>query len=509
MAFKKSKPLNAEERKKLLILLAEAQSRGLSVPEIPKEVFGVSAVWPVDSDGHFIAGDGSKYRPYASAKRFLESRARYVLFRAGRGAGKSASGAQKALAKIRAGQSGAVLNPSFENFKISTWPEFKKWIPWDMVVPSQRGRQLDQWVPNGPFVLVFINGAKVICKGLKDPDSARGPNMNWLWYDEAGMDPDGIAWKLANASIRVGHEPQAWATTTPKGKSHWLYRFFESQEEISSDAKEMFQSLSPDRPFIETFRGTIFDNKDNLDAAYYASMLAAYPPGYLREQELNGDWADEGGKIGDSGWFRDKILTSIPSDWTIIKTVRYWDMAGTEKKSGIKKNDPDDTVGSLLSSVANAPAKTILHDQVGGQWEWKKVKEVIKQVAISDGPYVTVVIEQEPGSGGKNQAAEIRDWFKTIPELENHTVVAQRPIDRVVEANPWFSEASQGKFYLMRGAWNERFFQQLDGFCIVTHDDYVTSVSGAYRHLYPFTKRFKKIPFLTLGGQGEFLHEDD
>jgi hypothetical protein len=70
--------------------------------------------------------------------------------------------------------------------------------------------------------MVFVNGAKAYCKGLRDPDSGRGPNMNWVWYDEAGRDKTGMGWKLAIAGVRIGVEPKAWATYTPKDFYHWI-----------------------------------------------------------------------------------------------------------------------------------------------------------------------------------------------------------------------------------------------------------------------------------------------
>jgi hypothetical protein len=70
-----------------------------------------------------------------------------------------------------------VLNADFENFKTSTWPEFREWIPWQHVIPQHRYRGEVSWEPQKPFVLVFNNGAKVICKGLRDPNSLE-PNMS-------------------------------------------------------------------------------------------------------------------------------------------------------------------------------------------------------------------------------------------------------------------------------------------------------------------------------------------
>ena len=57
-------------------------------------------------------------------------------------------------------------------------------------------------------------------------------------------------------------------------------------------------------------------NKDNLDPGYYASMLAAYPSGWLRKQEIMGLFVDESGTLGDSSWFKDKIIAEVPEKVT-------------------------------------------------------------------------------------------------------------------------------------------------------------------------------------------------
>ena len=264
-----------------------------------------------DLHGYFPKLDGGLYSPTDEQDAFIESLARFVGFFGGRGSGKSAAGAQKAVRKIAQGFNGAVLNPDFENFKLSTWPEFREWIPWENVVPRHKYMMNPEWQPHQPFVLAFNNRVRVVCKGLKDPDSARGPNINWLWYDEPGRDKDGLAWKIAVASVRVGKNPQSWATTTPKGKFHWLYDFFIDQK-IPEDALELFEKDESGRNLIEHFSGSIYDNQDNLDPGFMASMLAAYPAGYLRNQEIYGKFVVEGGALGDTRWFAGKVLPDPP-----------------------------------------------------------------------------------------------------------------------------------------------------------------------------------------------------
>lgn len=497
-------PVSPEEKAKaqreLLILLQDAKSRGMDIPEA-KDALKVKEIkWPLASNGYFLRNDGKLYEPSEQQKAFILSTARFSLFKGGRGSGKSAAGSQKALFKIMKGESGAVINPDFANFKISTWPAFKEWIPWNMVHPAQRHRRYDAWEPHEPFTMVFTNGVKVYCKGLKDPGSARGPNINWLWYDEGGRDATGMGFKIALASVRVGIDPQVWVTETPKSTEHWSNRFF-TLKEIPQEALDAFAStMGSDKILVEWFHGSINDNKEHLDPGFYASVLAAYPSGWLRKQEIEGEFADEGGQIGDRNWFKDKVLPVAPEK--VMKRVRFWDLAATEKKQA--KDDPDEAVGSLISKFeidGDKRPQFCLEHQVAGWWGWDSLLDAIANTARHDGPYVTIVLEEEPGSGGKNQVAAVKTHFKRFPELASHKIVGQRARDvgdRVMAANAhWFGAAAEGRMWIVKGTWNDKFMSQLDGFTLVEHDDRVTSVTGGMAYLNPY-KQWSRTPFLTV-----------
>lgn len=488
------------KRNKLKIIIAEMRARGMEIPpDMLEEIRGLNfkIEFPKDENGFYLKRDGTLFKTSnPNALAFINDHSRFAAYIAGRGSGKSSSGAQKAVRRIEAGLPGAVLNPDFENFKISTWPEFREWIPWNKVIPHQRRMGESSWFPTQPFTLSFTNGAWVICKGLKDPDSARGPNINWLWFDEAGrgMDIEGESWRIAVASVRIGKDPQAWATGTPNGKDHWLYKFFIEQA-IPDDALAAWAAVSTDQDLISVYYSTIEDNKDNLDPGFYAGLLAAYPPGWFREQELHGAFVDRGSVLGDPKWFNDHILDEVPDD--IIRVVRFWDLAATEKKMGYGGkaiNDPDETVGTLIGWRKNRKDFVIL-DQVGGFWEWDDIQRNILQTAKLDGPFVKIKIEEEPGSGGKNQVAALAKMLKT--ELPGWpTAVGQKAEgDKVMRANIWFAEASGGHFWMVKGRWNQPFLDQLGSFPIGRHDDKVDSVSGARLAVAP-VNLWKNISFL-------------
>jgi phage terminase large subunit-like protein len=495
-------PLTEQERKNLLLLLQEAQARGIELPPEAKLalVDKKKKEWPLGPNGYFVKNDGKLYKPSPTHEAFIKSNARYVMLYGPRGCGKSGAGAQKAIFKVKQGLDGIISNPDFENLKISTWPEFKRWIPWDMVIPSQRHRQSDAWQPTQPFMMAFINGAKVYIKGGKDSSSSRGPNVNWFWYDEGGRDETGLSWQITNAGVRVGDNPQAWCTETPRPTEHWSYKFFIKQD-IPEEAKQEFEKATKgDRILVEYFHATREDNSVNLDATFYASLSVNYPSGWLRAQEFDGEFANEGGKVGDRCWFKDKILDTPPD---AKRKVRFWDLAATEKKTA--KDDPDEAVGSLISlfslkDMKGSENNYCIEDQVGGFWSWENLLIAIATTARRDGPDVPIVLEEEPGSGGKNQVAAVQAYFKSYPELSYYTVVGQRARDvgdRVMAANHWFGQASAGNMWLVRGAWNEKFLAQLDGFTQIEHDDRVTSVTGGMTYLRPF-KSWRRVPFLSV-----------
>ena len=315
----------------------------------------------------------------------------------------------------------------------------------------------------------------MICKGLKDPDSARGPNVNWLWYDEAGRDATGLGWKIAVAGVRIGKNPQAWITTTPRAMDHWMYKFF-IKKDIPPEVVEAFRVATTyygkDIPLVESFFGTILENKANLDPAFFAQMLALYS-GWMQQQELEGKFVEPGGALGHAEWFLGKIVGESMAE--AKSRMRYWDLAASIKKvSGKKSDDPDSTVGTLLAQGADVYE---IEHQVAMQIEWHKIKQLIVDTAKNDGPSVPIRIEQEPAAGGKNQVAEIM----AIPELAGFDVRGHRPEgDKVMRAMPWFGKAAIGIIYLKAGEWNQPFLDQLSGFPMSDHDDKIDSVSGCF-----------------------------
>jgi len=142
--------------------------------------------------------------------------------------GKSVAGIIKCLNRIGRGMNGIMVSPDMPHFRVSLWKEFRRWCPWDQVVDKHKGRAKEEWEPFAPFTMVFKNGAVLECRGIDRPGSCEGPNVNFVFFDEARHKTDAGALKVLDGRVRIpgpsGEPPQMWLTTTPR--KNWLYDFY-------------------------------------------------------------------------------------------------------------------------------------------------------------------------------------------------------------------------------------------------------------------------------------------
>lgn len=198
---------------------------------------------------------------------------RYIMIKGGEGAGKSVVGIIRTLNRIRRAQSGIMVSPDLPHLKKSLWPEFQRWCPWEMVVPSQTYRGAFEWSPYSPFELAFINGAKLYCGGIEEPMSWEGGNVSFAHLDEARRMKDATALKVLDGRVRIagadGTPPQLWITTTPR--KNWLFEYFGPM--LADDPRAAFKR---DSQVVTLF------TEDNEKAGNLA-------PGYVRQrrQSLN------------------------------------------------------------------------------------------------------------------------------------------------------------------------------------------------------------------------------
>lgn len=198
----------------------------------------------------------------------------------------------------------------------------------------------------------------------------------------------------------------------------------------------------------------------------------------LKELEANLGQYGYAGQVGQNpvppggGMFKTdhfQILTSSINPVNKIKTVRYWDKAGTADGGAY-------TVGVKMTLLKGG--RFLVEDVKRGQWSSEERERIIKQTAEADGRNVTVMIEQEPGSGGKESAEN------TIKNLVGFVCRKDRPSgDKVYRADPLSVQVNNGNVLLLSARWNDKYIDEFKFFPFGTYKDQVDASSGAFNFL--------------------------
>lgn len=161
------------------------------------------------------------------------------------------------------------------------------------------------------------------------------------------------------------------------------------------------------------------------------------------------------------------IVDAAPSNLKMV--VRYWDKAGTE-------DGGCNTAGVKMASLPDG--RFIVLDVVKGQWSAMNREKRIKQTAETDGHSVTVWIEQEPGSGGKESAEA------TVRNLAGFKIKVERVTgDKIERAMPYSAQVEAGNILLLRGDWNSDFISEHENAPNGTFKDQWDAAGGAFNKL--------------------------
>ena len=198
-------------------------------------------------------------------------------------------------------------------------------------------------------------------------------------------------------------------------------------------------------------------------------------------KELEADLGQYGyaGQIGQNpsppggGMFKVEsfqMVSQIFTEADVVRTVRYWDKAGTAGGTGAY------TAGVKMSRLKNG--MFIVEDVKRGRWSSEHRERIIQQTAEVDGKKVHVVVEQEPGSGGKESAEN------TIRNLAGWLVERDRPTgDKALRADPLSVQVNNGNVMLRVADWNKLYKEEFELFPNSTYKDQVDASSGAFNFL--------------------------
>ena len=132
--------------------------------------------------------------------------------------------------------------------------------------------------------IVWPNGAVAHTFSADTPDSIRGVNADAAWCDEPAKWRYPEAWTQLMLGLRIGSNPQACGTTTPR-------------------PTPLIKQLVADAHCAVT-RGTTYENRDNLAGAFFDEIVKQYEGTRLGRQELLAEILDD---APGALWNRDRI----------------------------------------------------------------------------------------------------------------------------------------------------------------------------------------------------------
>lgn len=174
-----------------------------------------------------------------------------------------------------------------------------------------------------------------------------------------------------------------------------------------------------------------------------------------------------GGELFPVNCFR--LVPFIPKGVNILKTVRYWDKAGTQDGGKF-------TAGVLMAKLSDG--RFIVLDVVRKQLNYHNREQLIKTTARDDGVSTTVWVEQEPGSGGKESAQ------RTVANIPGYTVYADKVQgDKYTRAEPYAGQVQGENVLLLTAPWNKKFLEEHEFFPNGPFKDQVDAAAGAFAKL--------------------------
>ena len=223
---------------------------------------------------------------------FVFDERHFVAFVAGRNSGKTIAGSWKAVIRAQQGGLGIIAAPDFPMLEFGAKRAF-----FDRL--REIGAHFDH---NKQLGVVTIPrwGAEVRFATLETESRVRGPNYDWAWIDELDYLADRGIWLALKGAVRAGPAPQAFATSTPKGRR----LIHEEWVEGATADHAMYKATTRDNPFI--------------DAEQYISSLGY--TGRFARQEIEAEFVGAEGLVYLE-WSRDRMRSVVCADWRAVLGV--------------------------------------------------------------------------------------------------------------------------------------------------------------------------------------------
>ena len=227
---------------------------------------------------------------------------RVWLLLAGRGFGKTRTGAELMRARVAAWTARrlALVAPTAADAR-NVMVEGESGIlaitpPWDR----------PRWEPSKRR-LTWPNGAIATLYSADEPERLRGPQHDATWCDELGSWRYPEAWDMLMFGLRLGTDPRVVVTTTPR-------------------PTRLIRSLIADPTAVVT-RGSTYENRTNLAPAFLEEIVRKYEGTRLGRQELEAELLDD---VPGALWSRSVIEAArAHAQPSLVRVVVAIDPAAT------------------------------------------------------------------------------------------------------------------------------------------------------------------------------------
>jgi phage terminase large subunit-like protein len=200
---------------------------------------------------------------------------RVWLLLAGRGFGKTRTGAEYVRARLEAGEVRRVAPTAADARNVMVEGE-------SGLLSIGRPRWRPVYEPS-LCRLTWPNGAIATTYSADEPNRLRGPQHDLAWCDELAAWRYPAAWDMLMFGLRLGEDPRVVVTTTP--------RPIKLIRDLLADSK------------VVTTRGRTVENRANLAPAFLEQIVKRYEGTRLGRQELDAEILDDmpGALCGSAG----------------------------------------------------------------------------------------------------------------------------------------------------------------------------------------------------------------
>lgn len=339
---------------------------------------------------------------------------RFWLVLAGRGYGKTRVGAEMVRAWSTSGQYQAV------NVIGATADDAR-----DIMVEGESGilaicrpDERPVYVPSKRR-LEWPNGCRTLIFTADEPDRLRGKQHEKLWADElASWRREGDAWAQAKLGLRLGRNPQAVITTTPKPTA-------------------LLRKLVKDDHVVVT-QGTTYENRQNLAPAFFEEVIAEYEGSALGRQELLGHLlAEAEGALWRRFWIDRDRLPAPPE--TLFRVAVGVDPPGGASECGIVAAGIGEGAAVQAHKFILADTSERLSSQQWGVKVWRTALSVSADVVVAEKNFGGDMV------GDVLRSAAATAEFSGVELPRFALVTASR--GKAPRAEPWATQAEQGRIH--------------------------------------------------------------